>query len=121
MIPFLDKTAVKLGLVTVLLLALMGFAKWGYDKIYEAGADSVRAEKAEEVVEVLIDEVENHNEDTISLQEHNRIVENAKATAKRNNSRVARVGDSVVCPVDEFERMWHETTFTRKGKDNLSE
>ena len=39
---------VKLGLITVLVLALIGFAKWGYDSIYQAGANSVHAELAQE-------------------------------------------------------------------------
>lgn len=37
---------VKLGLITVLVLALIGFAKWGYDSIYDAGYTAAVADQA---------------------------------------------------------------------------
>ena len=48
MIPYLDKTIVKISLVVALVCALLGFYQWHYTKIFNSGADSVRAELADE-------------------------------------------------------------------------
>lgn len=113
MIPGIDKLSVKLGLVLAILTLLVGFAKWGYDAIYQAGVDSVTAEVAVETTEILVNEIEDQNEDTISLQTHRIEVENLKKQLQKANERVPGVDTSVGCPVSEFERMWNETSFTR--------
>jgi predicted nuclease with TOPRIM domain len=51
MIPILDKTIVKIGLTITLIGLLFGFYKWHYNNIYEAGANSVRAELMEQYQE----------------------------------------------------------------------
>jgi uncharacterized membrane protein len=112
MIPYLDKTIVKIGLAITLIGLLFKIATWGYNSIYEAGANSVRAEIAANSVTTLVSEVENSNEDTISLQEHNIAIENAKAEAKRANQGVPSASPTVDCPIDEFERMYEQIKFT---------
>ena len=47
MIPLLDKTIIKLGIISALIIALIGFAKWSYDSIYEAGVNSQIAKQKE--------------------------------------------------------------------------
>jgi len=46
MIPYLDKKIVKIGLVITLVGLLIGIFKWYHGFVFDAGADSVRAELA---------------------------------------------------------------------------
>jgi len=39
---------VKMGIALALLTLVLGFSKWGHDKIFQAGVNSVHAELAEE-------------------------------------------------------------------------
>lgn len=47
MIPLLDKTVIKFGLILALVGAILAFYKWHYTQTFNAGADSVRAELME--------------------------------------------------------------------------
>jgi predicted HTH transcriptional regulator len=47
MIPFLDKTIVKIMLISAIIASLIGVYKWHHDNIFQAGADSVKAEMKE--------------------------------------------------------------------------
>ena len=79
MIPILDKTIVKIGLTITLIGLLTAFYQWHYNNIYEAGANSVRAElllsyeeKETELngkLKTALDENKKHKETSTKAQE----------------------------------------------------
>ena len=96
---------VKLGLITVLILALIAFAKWGHDSIYDSGYNAAVAAQAklneaadkkytEEINIALKDKKDANAEAARLLEELNnaegKFREIQKATA---NSKCKSLGD----------------------------
>jgi len=60
MIPYLDKTIVKLGLVTALIVGLVAFYKWHYSQVFDAGINhqiAIQAKANEKVEETYTKEI----------------------------------------------------------------
>lgn len=64
--------------------------------------------EAEEDLNIVTEEVENHNEDVITLQAHTVEIENYKRKLAEANSRIPTIDSTIDCPVSEFERMWNQ-------------
>ena len=112
MIPFLDKTIVKLTLVLTIVTTLGFGLKFVHDAIFQAGVNSVVAAVNESSVEELIKKLESNNEATKMLEESTKEIERIKAEVKKYNDRITRVNPGVGCPIGEFERMYNETNFS---------
>ena len=112
MIPLLDKTIVKITLVITLITLLGTGLKFVHDAIFQAGVNSVVAAVNESSLIELGKQVEKTNEATKMLAESTKEIERLKGEAKRRNERITRINPSISCPIDEFERMYNEISFS---------
>ena len=117
MIPYIDKMAVKIGLVLAILTLLTGFVTWGYNSIFEAGVNHQIAKEAKEYEErekeltkklnaaIAANEVE--TDKAILLQ--------GKLTKSQNDARILRdkINDAVfdcVAIGGSFGELWNESS-----------
>ena len=112
MIPFLDKTIVKLTLILTILTTLGFGLKFVHDAIYQAGVNSVVAVVNESSLTELKKQVEKTNEANKMLAESTKEIERLKGEAKGRNDGITRVDPNISCAVDEFERMYNEISFS---------
>jgi hypothetical protein len=117
MIPFVDKTIVKLGLVITLLGLIGGGLTFVHNAIYQAGVDSVKADTGDAYV---IREQELNTKLTNALADKD--IETAKAkllqgklTKSQNDARILRdkINDAVfdcVAIGGDFSELWNESS-----------
>lgn len=72
------------------------------------GYQYATGKEAKKDIKIITNELENHNEDLISLQEHTRLIEETKRQAQKRNEGIPRVDTDIVCPISEHERMWNQ-------------
>lgn len=116
MIPFLDKTIVKLGLALAIITAIGFGLKFIYDSIYQAGVNSVVAATNEATVNVLENNVENSNGDKIALEKSTKEIEQAKGKAKRHNEGIPRVSPDSGCSVDKYRSVYEQAKFSARNE-----
>lgn len=97
----------KVYLAIGFLAAYGALVSWGTWQI-------CTGKEAKKDVKVITNEIKNHNADTKALQKHTIEVQTRKVKAQDANKRIERNPVPVDCPVDEFERLWNETTFTAR-------
>lgn len=116
MIPFLDKTAVKLGIAAAIILGLIAFYKWHHDQIFEAGANSVRAElageyeKREKVLTLKLGEALAENQK--NRQKASQIQVNLDKAAAENRRLRDEINDATFeCTAigGDFMELWNKT------------
>lgn len=118
MIPFLDKTAVKIGLTITLIGLLFAFYKWHYNNIFEAGQNSVRAELMEqyqerekdlnEKLKTALEENKKEKETASKIQNDLREMQkdNLRLRDEIHNSKNNFNCDSLG---DDFLQLWNKT------------
>jgi len=124
MIPYLDKTIVKIGLTITLIGLLTAFYQWHYNNIYEAGANSVRAEllldyeKKEKVLngklETALEENEKHKAASVAAQEKLRL-EQIKNRKLRNE--IANAEFKFDALGIKFLELWNKTIGSKPNND----
>lgn len=116
MIPFLDKTIVKLGLALAIITALGFGLKFIHNSIYQAGADSVYAELAKAYegreaklaadLELALADQKKAKVAAVKLQSNlnQAQAENRKLRDEINNA-------DFICPTlgDNFMELWNKT------------
>jgi hypothetical protein len=112
MIPFLDKTIVKLVLVLAIISAIGFGLQFTYDAIFQAGVNSVTAAVNETAVTVLEGNVENSNEDKIMLEKSTEEIERLKREIKRLNTGIPRVTPDPSCPIDKYRSVYEQAKFS---------
>ena len=63
---------------------------------------------------VITNEIKNRNADTKALQKHTIEVQTRKVKAQDANKRIERNTAPTDCPVDEFQRLWEQASFTAR-------
>ena len=117
MIPYLDKTIVKITLLITLVGLLIGVFKWYHGFVFDAGADSVRASIAAEYVErekELTDKL-NKLKAAKDIETGKATVLQGKLTKSQNDARKLRdkINDAVFdCDVigGDFGDLWNESS-----------
>ena len=95
----------KLFAVLAIIALLSGIGSGIYYVGYLNGvASEVKKDK-----KVLIAEVEDHNEDVISLKEHTAIIAEKQKQYKKSLENISLVDNSIPCPVVDLERVYNET------------
>lgn len=89
------------GIGIILGVAASGF--W-------AGYQIASGKAAKQENKIIIEQVENHNEDIISLEAHTAKVNALENEYKERLARIPSVPIDTHCPIDDFKRVWDEAT-----------
>lgn len=76
------------------------------------GVDYQKGKQAKQEKKIIITQVEDHNEDIISLEEHSRDIAKLEKQFEASLRAIPRVKPSPDCPVLDYERMYNETITT---------
>lgn len=118
MIPFLDKTIVKLTLA-IALLGLIGTGlKFTYDAIFQAGVNSVVATISSTTIDTLNSNVENSNEDKIMLEKSTKEITEAVGKAKSDNKRIPSTNVYSGCAFEQYRELYEQARFTSHAEQS---
>ena len=94
---------IKIYVVIGLIVSIAASCFW-------AGYQVASGKVAKQEKKIIIDQVENHNEDIISLEAHTAKITELEKRYQEKLSRIPSVPVDIDCPVDDFKRVWDEAS-----------
>jgi hypothetical protein len=72
------------------------------------GVDYQKGKEAKKTVKIIKAEVEDHNEDTISLEKHTAIIAQKQKEYQASLDSIPLVDNSITCGISSYERVYNE-------------
>ena len=90
------------------LLLGIGIASFIFASGVWIGYQVQSGKEAKKDIKIITKEVENHNEDLISLSEHNKRVKQIQGAYEKKLQNIPLIDSSADCPIGDHERMHNE-------------